>query len=85
MRINLLDQANLKEAWIVELDGKIIRTAIEADDEEGWVVIPDIKALAPLDEEKEDVDFDDPPPFEEAPVKKLYGEVKIRKFSPAKK
>jgi len=35
---------------LVFLDGKWVRGALAADDEEGWVEVPDLAAMAPLEE-----------------------------------
>ena len=37
------------EKSLVFLDGKLVRYAFAADDEEGWIDVPDPKSMAPLD------------------------------------
>lgn len=52
---------------LVKLDGRAMPFAIEADDEEGWVDVVDIKASQ----------FTRGKPIEEQPRKRLHGSVEI--------
>jgi hypothetical protein len=82
MRIN--QQHPDFDKLLVFLDGKWIRAAIEADDAEGWVIIPDIASLAPLPAEQDDFDTDFAPgeetvdEWEEMKTIKKFGRVEFR-------
>lgn len=68
------------EKAIIRLNDKIIKTAIRADDEEGWVEIPDISSMAPLKDIPLDLSEqpDDLDKWEEVPTKILSGKVEIK-------
>ena len=72
--------------YVVLLNGRPIQ-AVEADDEEGWVDIIDISALAPLLNDSSDVDPEElePTPAAEIPLKRLMGQVEIRQTTPQNK
>ena len=76
-RINLL-----VENAVVLLNGKIVRTALVADSDEGWVEIPDIAAMAPLNTQKSsEVGDDVVETHEELKKKRLHGKVEIKLVS----
>ena len=76
------------DKYIVYLNGWIQKAAIAADNEEGWVEVVDIRAMAQLDLETEcetetsessgSIDFSMAEPIPVA-TKKLYGTVEIIK------
>ena len=73
-KVNLMDTDA-----VVLLNGKIIKTALMADDDEGWVEILDITAMAPLNTQASaEVGEDYPEVQEELKRKKLYGKVEIK-------
>ncbi len=73
-RVNLM----VEEA-VVLLNGKIVRTALEADSDEGWVEIPDIAAMAPLDTQtSSEVGDSGLEVQEELKRKRLHGKVEIK-------
>ena len=72
------------ETTLVFLNDKVCKAYIAADDEEGWVEVPDLAALAPIDmseegasqpgEEVEVVEW------EAVLVKRIVGEVRFQKL-----
>lgn len=70
--------------FLVLLDGRWLRLVLEADDEEGWVIIPDLKSMAPLPEDKDKYDADFASgeetinEWEELKTIKKYGRVEFR-------
>ena len=70
------------EKIIVFLDNKVCLTVVAASEEEGWVDILDIAAVAPLDLSKEGAskpEDGEPTPWLEFPVMRKYGKVEIKK------
>lgn len=70
---------------LVLLNGRRIVDPIEANEEEGWVDIIDIAALAPVSLEEDDaatVEDDDlsTTPWEQIPFKRLRGRVEIKQL-----
>lgn len=71
---------------VILLDGRVVLTALAADEEEGWVEIPDLFSLAPLPEDLEsdegfDTDFapggEEVAEWEEIKTIKKFGKVEI--------
>lgn len=77
------------ETTIVLLDGKACKAFISANDEEGWVELPDIKAMAPLDLTNVGVPAVDEEialaEWNEIPVVRKQGKVEFVKLNPIKK
>lgn len=69
--------AATEEVARVYLNDKLLLTAVEADEEEGWADIWDISVVAPLI--SEEFHDDEPAELQEVPVKRLFGKVEIRK------
>lgn len=67
-----------QEITIVYLNDKLIRTLVAFNEEEGWVEIPDISAMAPLDLDSS-IDDTMPEEWKCIPVKRLYGNVRVVK------
>lgn len=72
------------ETTLVFLNDKLCKMFVAADDSEGWVDIPDLAAMAPLDmsefgaakpEQEDQVEQ-----WEEVPVKRIFGEVRFQKL-----
>jgi len=73
-RVNLM----IEEA-VVLLNGKIVKTALVADSDEGWVEIPDISAMAPLNlQTSSEVGDNSLEVQEELKRKRLHGKVEIK-------
>jgi len=78
--------------YVVFFEDRPLRTVMAADDEEGWVEIPDLRSLAPINLKKNDpvarhpmdktgeVEFAEYG-WEEIPVLRKQGKVEIRKIS----
>ena len=79
MLITIEDLLSDEYQYIVYLNDKLICTCVGASEEEGWVDIPDIAAMAPLDLENNS-DLNEPDPWEEPPIKRLFGAVKIKQL-----
>lgn len=81
MRLTINDPKNADYA--VLLNNRPI-CAVAADDQEGWVDIVDLAALAPdiasLDESDEPGGADDTAEWAEVPIKRLTGDVVIKKL-----
>ena len=71
------------EDFVIFLNGRPVRGAVAANEEEGWVDIVDIAALAPLDLDdnaaREHASPSDPT-AEVIPLKRLMGTVQVRKL-----
>lgn len=79
MITNLLD-SNDK---VVLLNGKIVKTALLVDEQEGWVEIPDIATMAPLDIQAcFEMGEDDQVEAQELKTKRLYGKVEVKTIKP---
>lgn len=69
--------------YMIYLNDRHVKTALAADDEEGWVEVLDVAAMAPLDltsnQEFVDGDHGETEPME-MPIKRLVGSVAIVKF-----
>jgi hypothetical protein len=64
---------------VVLLNGKIVKTALLASVEEGWVEIPDIASMAPLDTQvSSEIGENEVEPLEELKTKRLFGKVEIK-------
>ena len=64
---------------IIILNGKWVRGAIAANDTEGWVEVPDIASMAPIDiHEKIDNKNNEVSKWEEMKTKKLTGKVEFK-------
>jgi len=84
MRIVIDESPNF---LIVLLNNKHIRTAISADEEEGWVEILDISQMAPLRDVSDKPSEPGLTIGEEVGIKtkKLYGDVRIVDMGPCQK
>ncbi len=68
---------------VVLLNGKIVKTALLADEEEGWVEIPDITAMVPLDTQASlEMGDEDSVEAQELKTKRLYGKVEVKTVKP---
>jgi hypothetical protein len=66
---------------LILLDGRLVKTAMAADDVEGWVDVPDITAMAPVDLANPlgwDPDSDKVTEWEEVKLKRRYGKIEIK-------
>lgn len=65
---------------VILLNNKWCRGALAADDDEGWVEVVDISAMAPLDLEEDASSAldDDEVAFTELKTKKVYGTVEFK-------
>lgn len=83
MRLTINDPNN--DQYVVLLNNRPIRV-VAADDEEGWVDIVDIAAVATPVWDLDDDEMDQPneetdtAEWEEVPLKRLHGKVEIRKI-----
>lgn len=64
----------LIDDFVVLLNGRRIIDWVEADDEEGWVTIPDLSAL---EQEQASDDISDPEGWIELPIIKKEGKVTL--------
>lgn len=64
--------------YLVFLDGKPLKSYVAANEEEGWV---DVISPAPIDLTDSSSIKGEPTPWEEIPVKRLQGQVKVVEVS----
>lgn len=81
----LLTKDSLEASKIaVFLDGKWVRAPLAANDEEGWVEIPDIAAMAPIDLNNSNnatkPGDEEVSPWERIKTIKKYGKVEFKKL-----
>lgn len=60
------------------LNGKEIKFFTQFNEKEGWVEIPDFASMGKLNQVEKDIKMDLPVPTE-VPIKRIYGNVEIRK------
>lgn len=70
---------------IVLLDGKLIRSFTEADDDEGWVDVPDLLSMAPPPAAEEELEIlvdekETVTPWERIKTIRKYGKVEFKKL-----
>jgi hypothetical protein len=74
--------------YLVFLNGKRLVSFLAANEEEGWVDIPDIATMAPINKNAH-IDFESETnwyvsPWEIVPTKRLQGQVVIKKIYKSK-
>ena len=72
-----------QDSVVVFLDGKWVRAAVDADSDEGWCDVPDLKPLAPLDllSTSSPSDGDVAEEWEKLPLVRKHGRVELKKIS----
>ncbi len=65
----------LAKKVVVLLNDKPLKCWMSANDEEGWVEIPDISSMAPLIQEPTKLEEGELTAWEEVPVKRIYGKI----------
>lgn len=70
---------NAEDGYLIFLNKRLVKHAIRADTEEGWIEIPDIAAVAPpnLTKKKVVAGKDPQPAPTQFPIKKIYGKVEV--------
>lgn len=71
----------LADNTLVYLDGKMMKSYVAANDEEGWIDIVDIASMAPLDLTSQDLQSEElPTPFETLKTKRKFGKVEFKRL-----